>query len=343
MPQKVSDVRLEKLRHIIEALRGTNLDLNWILSIAALSAQELAIKKKLDEFGVSCPAEEDFQKLANKLREELSKRGLDGLDILLSIARSYRHIRAKLLHDAHKSKISEETMTAIVYNTEALVKSLFKKPAITKIKKPTKKPIIAKIPQFVESINRRSIKKSLKDFTSFNLEKKKRIVKTILNEISLLNWSEISANERLFQFLRLALDAEKEMQAKIELFSVFFSTFSQRTIPYGRDKLLSIVAEFTRTAPIKKWISKTKQTDWLISEFECSNSFATAGTNAEIVANLAPILNEKQIDEIVKAALSNNQIYYSFAARRHLMELLPFWEGKVKKSKLEELRKKLES
>ena len=42
--------------------------------------------------------------------------------ILLSVSRSYRHIRAKLIHVGHKTKLSNEEAATIIYNTDALVK-----------------------------------------------------------------------------------------------------------------------------------------------------------------------------------------------------------------------------
>jgi len=331
---KVDEAKYQKLSHLVEVLKDTNLDFNWVLSIAALSAQELAIKKKLDEFGASYPEGEDFQKIADKLKKEFEKRSLDVPLILLSIARSYRHIRANLIHMGHKSKPSDIDTDAIVYNTEALVSSLFKKPAIAEI---------PKIPQFVESINQLPVQKVLKKFNDFNLEEKKQIIIAILGEISLLDRSDISANEKLFQFLDLAIKSEKESRTRIELFGVFFDTFPSRIIRFGKDKLLSIIAEYTRIAPVKKWVSeKAERVNWLVSEFKGSYSFATAGINAQIIANLAPILNKKQANEIIEAASSNAQIYFSYEAQSHLKGLLPFWEDKVEKSKLEALRKKLE-
>jgi len=63
----------EKVNNLLNVLKDIGLDFNWLLGIVSLSAQEIAIKKKLDELGESY-GEEDFQKLADKLIKSMEER-----------------------------------------------------------------------------------------------------------------------------------------------------------------------------------------------------------------------------------------------------------------------------
>lgn len=94
--------RAKRLSALSEVLDDINLDLNWTISVSALVTQEVAIKKKSDELNVNCGEAEDFQKLASKLEQAYKERKLRPPLILLSISRSYRHVRAKLIHEGHK-------------------------------------------------------------------------------------------------------------------------------------------------------------------------------------------------------------------------------------------------
>ena len=52
----------------------------------------------------------------------MEERGIDVPHILLSIARSYRHIRAKIMHDPHKTRLNTEESKAIFRNNGSFYK-----------------------------------------------------------------------------------------------------------------------------------------------------------------------------------------------------------------------------
>ena len=181
----------QKVDNLLKVLKGTNLDFNWILAVTSLSAQEIAIKRKLDELGESY-GEEDFQKLAEKLVDVMRREGIRTPEILLSIARSYRHVRAKVMHNPHKTKLTSEEAHAIFYNTEALIKTLFAE-TIDQIE----------TFQFVESIDSPlTLKKLVDEYARFGKERRKQIVCTIIDKISLMNWSEVRDHWKLLAFLK---------------------------------------------------------------------------------------------------------------------------------------------
>lgn len=62
-----------------------------------------------------------------------------------------------------------------------------------------------------------------------------------------------------------------------------------------------------------------------------------AGLNAEIMLNLADILNEEEINRVIDAALLNDQITYSWSARPLLKIFLSMYRDKIQKEKAKKL------
>ena len=114
----------EKLNNLLEVLKSIDLDFNWLLALTSLSAQEIVIKRKLESLGESYD-EQDFQMLAEKLIKTMESRGIEPPHILLSIVRADRHIRAKIIHDPHKTRLNAAEANAIFTNTVALINTLF--------------------------------------------------------------------------------------------------------------------------------------------------------------------------------------------------------------------------
>lgn len=327
MSRYVDEEKSRKLNGLLELLKSLNLDFNWLMAVASLSAQEIAIKKKLDELGVSY-GEEDFQKLVKKLIDSMEKRELEVPHILLSVARSYRHIRAKILHRPRKIRLSAEEADAIFYNTEALIRTLFKEPVSS-----------IDISKFIDSINKLSVDRMVKEFHAFSKEIKKQIFEAILDKLSLLKWDEIRANEGLFEFLRAALKVESNITLRNELFDILL-TRTLIGMPFlAKEKLLTIIAEFTRLSSIREFIRENKRINQIITEFEMSNSFAMAAINAEIILNLASLLDKEQVNRVIDAALSNDQIFYSWGARSSLRKFLSIHRDRVPEEKADKLLK----
>lgn len=328
MSNSIDEEKSRKLNNLLKILRDIDLDFNWLMAVTTLCAQEVAVKKKLDELGESYEGE-DFQKIAERLIDTMKKRELEESEILLSISRAYRHIRAKVIHAPHKTRLNQEEADAIFYNTEALVRTLFKKD----ISQPD-------IHKFIESID--NLDGALKKFSGFSIEAKKQIFEEILNRISLMSWDELKANEALFEFLKVALKTEPSNSVKVELFDILL----RRTLVSGsffdRERLLRIIAEFTRLSSIRNFIKEKVYINQFLVEFEMSDSFAVAAANAEIVLNLSPLLDGEQINRIVEASLSNDQILFSYGARSSLKRFLAMHKDRINKDKLEELLQVLE-
>ena len=314
----------DDVKNLLDVLKDIGLDFNWLVAIVSLCAQEIAIKRKLDELGKSY-GEENFQKLADRLIKTMEERGIEPPHILLSIARSYRHIRAKIMHDPHKARLSAEESKAIFRNTEALVKSLFKK-----------ETRLINIPKFVDSILKFPIDQKVREFNTLDEATKKQVFNAIMDKISLLSWKEIDSYKGLFDFLEVALKMESDPILQNELFEILLRR-TLTDVSYGKEKLLAIIAKFTRLTHIRNFIKEKELVEPLITEYETSGSFVIAGWNAEIMLNLAPVFNKKEINRIVDAALSNDQITYSWSARSSLKKFLSLYRKKIPSEKIKKL------
>jgi len=316
----------EKIEILLDTLEKVGLDFNWLIAITSLATQEIAVKRKLDELG-EFYSEEDFQKLAEKLMRAIERRGERAPHILMSIVRSYRHIRAKIMHDPHKTKISTEEADAIFNNTRALVRRLFEAESGQ-----------TNISKFIKSINKSSLSEKVEEFKKLNKTTKKQIFNAIMDKISLLKWNEIKVYEALFDFLLEAMKIESNTNLQIELFEIVIQKTLIGGPSFGKEKLLSIISEMTRLNPIANFIKEKGLIDLIITEFEYSNSFNIAAYNAKILANLAYLLNEKQVNQIIDVALTNNQITYSWGAASHLKKILAINKDKISKEKAEKIR-----
>ncbi len=256
-------VEFHKLSDLLDVLKVIGLNESWLLAVVSLSAQEVAVKKKLDELSLSYN-EEDFQKIAEKLIRGMKEQQLDAPEILLSISRSYRPIRAKIIHAPHKTRLSQEEAVAIFSNTEALVRTLFKRDTRFDVSK------------FIQSIDKLPLEEMLKSFSVFDGETKKLIFDAILDKISLLKSNELEANKYLFEFLKSALKIESDSSMQKELFSILLNR-TLITEHYGiRINLLNIITELTKISLIKNFIKEKGYIEQLIAEFEMSGSFDIA-------------------------------------------------------------------
>jgi len=314
---------MEKMRELLDVLKDLGLELNWIIAVAALSAQEIAIKRKLDELGEPY-GERDFQKLANNLTNAMKNKG-GAPSILLSISRSYRHIRAELIHTPHKSKVSPQTAESILYNTKALVEELFKD---------------IKISKFVESIGINYLE-SVKEFSSLDKITKKKIFNAIMDKIVIFDWDDAEDYEYLFEFLKDTLKEEKNSALKGELFEkIVHGTAS--SFNAGKSKLIPLINEFTRQSNIKEFIKEKEELKKLIlAEYKASWSFTIAALNAKTVLNIRDTLNDDEIVEVLEAFLRNGQIRDSYGAMDSIREFLTYYKDRVPEEKVNEVEEAL--
>jgi len=319
----------DKLKELWKLLAIINLDFNWVLALASLTAQEIAVKRKLNELGVDASGE-DFQKWADKLSETMKNNGDEPPEILISIARAYRHIRVKLVHDPNP-KVNEREAEAIFNNTIALIDSLF-----------INEPSQIDVDEFISSINATSLDEKVSKFIAFNDSHKKQIFKGIMNRLALSTWTE--DYKYIFNFMQLSLNKLIDKPVLRNLLEIVIRKARNIRLADDEEKLLSIILNFLKLDDdIKEFIKEKGLVDVLLEEYGRSWSFNVARLNAEIISEINELLTPKEINRVAEVALSNDQIRYSWKARSHLEFILNKYKDVIPKEKADKLAQVLKN
>lgn len=324
----MNDVNGEKdnLKELLDSLKYLDLDLNWIVAVASLSAQEIAVKKKLDELGESYD-EEDFQKLCEKLKDAMKRQSLEAPEILLSVSRSYRHIRAKILHST-ASNIHPSELKAILTNTIALVEVLFKKEVFGEA---------TEVGLFIDNLATGLPNEQLKIFSKFSIPIRKHIFNNVIEKIMLMEEGSIEANQNIFIFIKNAIKFETNTNLQSEFTEKLIRKISYDTGFSAKQRLLLIIADITKLENVRKLIKERNLVNIILTEFETSNSFEQASINASIIFNLHDILSVEQINRVVNAIISNDQITYSWGAQNTLKKFISIYKDKISKEKIDRI------
>jgi hypothetical protein len=330
--RKTKEKSVNRLVRFSEILDNIGLDLNWATAILALSAQEVAVKKKLDEVGGDYGEKDEFQSLCSALEKAYQKENQAPPLILLSISRSYRHIRAKLVHEGHKYKVSEEEAKSILNNTKALIDNLFVEPRLE-----------LKSVEAIRNLSEKEISSAVKKVASDQIIRTMRFAIDEISKLETFDYSDSQDYEEIGYLIKAAI-REREGE-RIQLFEMFLKSFFPTTMAMTYtfvEKVSQILAELVKIVSIRNWIVENKYVDMLISELAQSRSFDLAGINTDMILGFLPHLSEEQLTALVDFSISNDQIYCSYKAKRNLKTVLDFCEGKIKERKLDELRMKIE-
>lgn len=146
-----------------------------------------------------------------------------------------------------------------------------------------------------------------------------KIIETILEELSFMSFEDIYSERgsQLFENLRAYLFSHDQVKKGETFLTKLVETkFSEST---AKERLMSIVADVTKSIELKKWIKKkTLIKQYFIMELITSRNFNYAGTMAHIISNILPTLTNDELREIIDAIEQNDQIQHSFKAREYL-------------------------
>ncbi|MBO3799307.1 MAG: hypothetical protein QXI42_03525 [Thermoproteota archaeon] len=300
-----------------ECLKRIGLDENWVLSITALSAQEVALRKKLDEMNIES-GEEDFQKLGEMLQKAYENKGLQFPLITLSIVRAYRHIRAKLLHEGHRYPISERELEQLVMNTNTFITELF--------------PTTREESSFFDQVCSSSESEMRDIARRLSLDEAKQAQAKLLDKLSLTSYSEWSnSDDKLVQFIGVLIKSKEKDEERIVLFDELIEWYLRTTAYLAKSRITRVVAELARSLILRERIFYKKGVEKIILDYANSNSYDEAGRNAELVACIAPDLDSEQLKKVLDAAKSNDQILCSYSARPHILNIIAIAESKIGK------------
>jgi hypothetical protein len=194
------------------------------------------------------------------------------------------------------------------------------------------------VPKFINSITSSTLNEKVREFDIFNETVKRQVVEALSDKIAFLDEKDV---ETYKEFLNYILKTERNITTQGELFEILLRripTFS----PLEKEIILPIVAELTQLSSIKNQIKEKKLINLILAEYELSSSFNIAGSNTEVVLNLADILTEEELNRVIDAALSNGQIAYSWKARGLLKKLLSIYQNRIAEEKVKKLKEILE-
>ena len=298
----------------MKTLRILGLDVNWVVSVAALCAQELAIRKKLESLGVM-PGEQDFQKIAGSLAKKIREEGQKCPDILLSLARAYPHIRGKLVHQGYKSPLYDAEVESIVVNTIGLVETLFQV-------LPSKEDTY----QLAEVLLNLSDDELTSKIEELNARERKEVFLVLMERLTLLDWNQPDyreMNRRIRQIVKTIIKVKTEDMAA--LIDVAIQRFSA-AVP---DLIMEVLGEVGHIHSVVSLLQEKGYANWVVSRFISSNSFADASFNARVITKIGSALNDSQIEDIFEAIATNDQIQYSWGAREYLTSFISLHKSRV--------------
>jgi len=198
---------------------------------------------------------------------------------------------------------------------------------------------------FVDSINESSLDEKVNEFLALKPKIKKRIIMAIMDKIHTLDWQDAPTYSVLCDFLKMAVKQEDDAKLQCELLAIIIEkTCGYRLYDEIKLKLLGIIAELTRLEHVRNFVKEKNLIKLLMAEFKLSGSYKEAAENAQIMLNLESCLTPEQINRIAMAALSNDQILYSYGAQDALRVLFSRHYDEIDESavrgKLAELKRK---
>lgn len=171
------------------------------------------------------------------------------------------------------------------------------------------------------SIKTQSI--SNQPITAEELEKSSiEIIHNYLVEISFMSFEDAYANRETFDSLESYISHSDD---RVELSKSFLEEFKKIRLSdsYAKLRLMRIVEKVTEQSHIKKWLkNQVMLRQYLLLEFVGAGSFDYAGTMAQIVVNMLPVLSEEELSEVIKAIEDNSQISNSFKAQSYLLMII---------------------
>jgi len=300
---------------LLRAISILGLDRNWVLGVIALCAQEIAIRKKLESLGITA-GDQNFQKVAELLVDRIKQMGEKPPDILLSLARAYPAIRGKLVHFGYKTRLYSAEAKSIVENTIGLIETLFHE-------MPTKTDVY----QLAEMFLNLSDSELMLKIPTLDTIQREKVVLALIERYSLLDWNQPGYYEMREKIRRIVKSIIKSFKPEdmASLLDVIIQRFSTVT----PDLIMEILGEVGALSPILNMLQEKNYTNWIIQCFVTSRSFDNAGINARVIANVSPILNDSQIEQVFKAILENDQVRYSYSAEPYLINFIAMYSSRV--------------
>lgn len=182
-------------------------------------------------------------------------------------------------------------------------------------------------------INRNIIPQFVKEM---EFERLREMFFDVLDGVAFFELEGADFNIGIFEFMSAAI-LERNRTEGAELLEKLLTWYFQTVTPSCKEVMLKTFAHLTRLSHLKEVVARTNLASSFVAEFGLSDSYEIAAINAEILMNIQRFLSDTDLVKVVDSALTNDQIFQSWEAKRYLTKILALCEGRVDKRKIEEL------
>ncbi|HML01872.1 MAG TPA: hypothetical protein VK487_00700 [Candidatus Bathyarchaeia archaeon] len=147
------------------------------------------------------------------------------------------------------------------------------------------------------------------------------------------------ANEKSFQLLDLVYERLQNESMKVELLDRIIHFVGKSY--YAADFFLSKLQDYTALANAKERAFEKGWVDIFLLMFASSNSYEMAKKTSAILVNFNGQFTAMQIENIISAALSNDQITNSWGAQENLEKILILYRSQISSEEKEDIKKAL--
>jgi len=155
----------------------------------------------------------------------------------------------------------------------------------------------------------------------------------------LQNAQEYRENLATFGLLDRLIRQAKEDSKKVSLFEKILA-FTESS-PYASMYFLKRMPTYASWDAVKSKLLEKGYLDKIVVAFTASSSFEEAMYNSAMLLNFSDKLNSEQMRIVIKACLENDQVYYSFGARRNLKGLLVMYKNLISPDEKAKIKKQM--
>ncbi len=185
----------------------------------------------------------------------------------------------------------------------------------------------------LKEIDEQAIAQTIKDM-EFGVLKQTYL--DILEALALLDIPCSPEYKNVFVFLNEAILGRNRNES-VQLFETLLKWYFETAAPKCRIAILQIISRLTRSPSLKEIAVRDNRTGKFVGEFGRSERYEIAGINTEILQNIKSYLSANECTRLVDFAYANDQIYGSTVAKQYLLKMLPDFEDKVDRKKIERL------
>jgi GTPase SAR1 family protein len=151
-----------------------------------------------------------------------------------------------------------------------------------------------------------------------------RILDNLLDTDKIQSYQDAS---ELCELLDTLFNQSRKDSTKAQLFGKIFEAIPKSY--YVKEYFLSEMQAYTALPVIKEIVIEKDMLEKIVELFVGSSSYEDAKFTSAILVNFIDSLTSRQVENIAKASVENNQIYQSWGAQSNLKKIFPSHEDKL--------------